>query len=119
MTAPSSFLADVSTLLDGIEAALIASAPDAVPDLCQQLQQVLHNRARNHGHEDWSSHDDQVAAQAIERRISTLRTTMLQQGASAERALATLLPDRGLGAYGGKSGFASGARGPNLKSYQA
>jgi len=119
MTAPPSFLADLSTLLDGIEATLIASAPDTLMSLCQQLQQALHNRARSPGQDDWSSPEDQAAAQSIERRISALRTTMLQQGASAERALATLLPDRGLGAYGGKSGFASGARGPNLKSYQA
>lgn len=119
MTGPSSFLVEISTLLDGIDAALIASNPDTVMTLCHQLQQTLHNRALSPARDDWSSPADRSAAQAIERRISLLRTTMLQQGASADRALATLFPDRALGAYGGKSGFASGARGPNLKSYQA
>jgi hypothetical protein len=105
--------------LDGIEAALITSTPDALTSLCHQLQQMLQDGARGLAHADWSQPNDRAAAQAIERRIASLRSTLLQQGASAGRALATLLPDRALGAYGGKSGFTSSARGPHVKSYRA
>ena len=120
MTTPSPFLADLSALIEGIEAALIAQAPDAaVQSMCMQLQQALQQRARTPTKDDWSSPENQALALSIDKRLALLRKTLLQQGAAAERALATLLPERAVGAYGDKSGFGQAARGPNLKSYQA
>lgn len=119
MTTPSPFLADLSALIEGTEAALIAQAPDAVQSMCMQLQQALQQRARTPTKDDWSSPENQALALSIDKRLALLRKTLLQQGAAAERALATLLPERAVGAYGDKSGFGQAARGPNLKSYQA
>lgn len=119
MTTPSPFLVDVSALVDGIEAALIAQQPDLVQSMCAQLQQALQLRTRNPSQDNWTSPENQALALSIDKRLALLRKTLLQQGAAAERALATLLPERAVGAYGDKSGFGQAARGPNLKSYQA
>lgn len=119
MTAPSPFLTDLALLLDGIESALLAQNPEAVQSLCAQLQQALQNRARQGAKEDWSTPENRRLSESIDQRVGLLRKTLLQQGAAADRALATLLPDRAVGAYGDKSGFGQAARGPNLKSYQA
>jgi hypothetical protein len=119
MTTPSSFLVDVSALLDSIEAALVAQNPETVQSLCAQLQQTLQARTRTAVKDSWTSPESQALALSIDKRLALLRKTLLQQGAAAERALATLLPDRAVGGYGEKSGFGQAARGPNLKSYQA
>lgn len=119
MTTPSPFLSDLSLLIDGIEAALIAQTPDVVQSLCLQLQQVLQQRTRTPTPDDWSSPENQALALGIDKRLAGLRKTLLQQSAAAERGLATLLPDRATGAYGDKSGFGQAARGPNRKFYQA
>ena len=83
------------------------------------LGTALQQRARTPTKDDWSSPENQALALSIDKRLALLRKTLLQQGAAAERALATLLPERAVGAYGDKSGFGQAARGPNLKSYQA
>jgi len=124
MTTPSTLLTDylahVSGLLDGIEAALIDQAPDHVLRLCQQLQQTLQNRPQPPGKEWLPTTEEQAAAQLIDHRLAVLRKTLLQQGAAAERALTTLLPDRAVGVYSNKSGFGSAAvRSPHIKSFQA
>lgn len=119
MTTPSSFLADLSSVLDGIEAALISQNTDSLQALCLQLQQGLQQQARaGLDPETWGA-EQQALAQSVEKRLAVVRQTLLQQGAAAERALATLLPDRAVGSYGDKSGFGHAARGTNLKSYQA
>ena len=119
MTTPSSFLADVNTLLDSIENALVEQSHDKVNTLCQQLQQMLQTHVRVQKQEMLSSAEDRVLTQLIEKRLAVLKTTLVQQGAAADRALATLLPDRALGSYGNKTSSFGQARGPNLKSYQA
>ncbi len=119
MSTPSPFLIDLSALIDHIEAALIAQAPETLQSLCVQLQQTLQNRSRTPDKDDWSSPENQSLALAIDKRLALLRKTLLQQSAATERALATLLPDRAVGAYGDKSSFGQTHRGLNLKSYQA
>ena len=119
MSTRSLFLQTLSSQLDTIEAALIHQDPAAVSLACQQLQQLLQNRSRQAGVEDWSSADNRVASAAIDQRMKTLRQTLLQQSAAAGRALATLLPTEALESYGGKAAFGAAARGPNTKRYQA
>jgi len=98
---------------------LLAQAPDEVQAKCELLQQTMLARTRSPEKDDWSSTEDQSTANVITHRLSVLKQTLLQQGASAERALATLLPERAVGSYGTKSGFSTAARGPSPKSYQA
>lgn len=121
MTAPSAFLAELSSLLDRMEAALLAQDTDAVLQLSTQLQHALQHPS------PWPpdnspqglSTTDHLLAQGIEQRLAQLRSTLIQQGAAAERALATLFPDRGVGAYADKSGYGPAGRGANRRSYLA
>jgi hypothetical protein len=119
MPDPSLFLQTLSTQLDAIEAALLQQEPASVSLACQQLQQLLVERSRQPGEENWSSPENRIAAAAIDQRMKSVRTTLLQQGAAAGRALATLLPAKALDSYGGKAAFGTATRGPNTRFYQA
>ena len=119
MTAPLPFLAEISQLIDDIETALINQSPETVQSLCAQLQQTLQSRVRSQDPELGVSTENRLLAQAIDNRLATLRRTLLQQGAAAERALAALAPDLSVGAYGDKSGFGQAARGTHRKSFLA
>lgn len=119
MTAPLPFLTEISQLIDNIETALINQSPETVQSLCAQLQQTLQSRVRSQPPELGVSTENHVLAQAIDSRLVTLRRTLLQQGAVAERALTALAPDLAVGAYGDKSGFGQAARGAHRKSFLA
>lgn len=119
MSDPSLFLQTLSTQLDTIEAALIQQDPAAVSLACQQLHQSLVEQSRRATAENWSSPENRIAAARIDQRMKSVRTTLLQQGAAAGRALATLLPAEALDSYGGKAAFGTSTRGPNTRFYQA
>ncbi len=119
MSELSPFLHTLSNHLDAIEAALVLQDPAAVALACQQLQQLLLERARQPSGDNWTSSENRQAAAAIEQRMKTVRQTLLQQSAAASRALAALLPDDAPNAYGRKPAFGMPLRGPNTKVYQA
>lgn len=119
MSDPNPFLQTLSNQLDTIEAALLQQDPAAVSLACQQLQQLLVERSRQPTSDNWSSAQDRLAADRIDQRMKSVRATLLQQGAAAGRALATLLPAETLDSYGGKAAFGTSSRGPNTRFYQA
>lgn len=119
MTTPFLLLNEVSALLDRVEAALIAQDSDTVLQLCAQLQHALQNPSARPTPGRELSTEDKLLGQHIEQRLGQLRATLVQQGAAAERALATLFPDRGVGAYADKSGYGPAGRGAHRRSYLA
>lgn len=113
------FLKELQASLDAIEAALISQDADSTAALCLQLQQLLASQSKQSPSGGYEKPADLSAIASIDRRMKAVRAALAQQSASAQRSLSTLLPDHSVSTYGGKTGFGSAQRGPNLKSYQA
>lgn len=115
----SPFLKELQASLDAIEAALIHQDADATEALCHQFHQLLSGKTKNSMVNVWSSPADIAAISNIDGRMKNLRTTLVQQAALTQRSLSTLLPERSVATYGGKTAFGTAAHSANLKSYQA
>lgn len=116
---PSSLFQTISSLLDGVQAALIEQNAEKVEQACKQLMQGLSAELGQHSKTSITSALLPTEADSLAARFGQLRQGLAQVSAANGRQLSILLPDQLPEAYGGKSAFGATNRFTKLKSYQA